>query len=66
MRSRCHHAFVVGLTAAVCFSTAVLLAGCQQDEPIGHTSETTKKVVETPTEKTTTTETRQKDTRYVR
>jgi hypothetical protein len=39
-----------------------LFGGCA-DEPVGHTKTTTKTTVDTPTEKTTTTETHEKDTR---
>jgi hypothetical protein len=39
-------------------------AGCA-DEPVGHSKTTTKTTVDTPTEKTTTTETHEKDTRVV-
>ncbi len=40
-----------------------LTAGCQADEPVGHTKTTTKQVIDTPTEKTTVTETHDKDTK---
>ncbi len=38
-------------------------AGCAADEPVGHSKTTTKKVIDTPTEKTTVTETHEKDTK---
>lgn len=40
------------------------LGGCASDanEPVGHTKTTTKRTTDTPTEKTTVTETHQKDT----
>lgn len=44
--------------AAIC-----LLGACAADEPVGTTETTTKKVIDTPTEKTTITETHKKDTK---
>ena len=40
------------------------IAGCAANEPVGHSKTTTKKVIDTPTEKTTVTETREKDTKF--
>lgn len=39
-------------------------AGCA-DEPVGHSKTTSKTTVETPTEKTTTTETHEKNTKVL-
>ncbi len=39
-------------------------AGGCADEPVGHSKTVEKRTVETPTEKTTTTETHEKDTTY--
>lgn len=38
--------------------------GCASDD-VGHTKTTTKRTIDSPTEKTTVTETREKDTRIV-
>lgn len=66
------------LGAAAALSTAVVVtgllfiaffsmtAGCASDEPVGSTRTVEKRTVETPTEKTTITEVREKDTEIVR
>ena len=55
---------LLGLAAAGSVFLLVLgFAGCAADEPVGHSKTTTKKVIDTPTEKTTVTETHEKDTK---
>ncbi len=49
----------VGLLCAGLF----VITGCQADEPVGHSKTTTKQTIDTPTEKTTVTETHEKDTK---
>jgi hypothetical protein len=61
----------LGSAAAGCLALlggSALLGGCastRSSEPVGHTTTTEKRVIDTPTEKTTVTETHDKDTRYV-
>lgn len=50
------------IRALLCVAPFVLI-GCTHNEPVGRSTTTKKEVVDTPTEKTTTTETRVKDTR---
>lgn len=40
----------------------ITTGGCASDEPVGRSSTTTKRTTETPSEKTTVTETRKKET----
>ncbi|MFT3685805.1 MAG: hypothetical protein QM783_12925 [Phycisphaerales bacterium] len=47
-------------------AAAATLGGCASDDQVGHTKTVEKRVVDTPTEKVTTTETKEKDTHYVR
>ncbi|MBL8886141.1 MAG: hypothetical protein JNK16_05730 [Phycisphaerales bacterium] len=47
---------------AVAFLTISSLSGCAGSEPVGYSKTTTKTVNDTPTEKTTVTETREKNT----
>jgi hypothetical protein len=47
-------------------AAAATLSGCESDDQVGHTKTVEKRVVDTPTEKVTTTETKEKDTHYVR
>ena len=56
MKATLHPKRALGLLTIAC-----LVAGCS--EPVGRTKTTNKEVVDTPTEKTTTTTTREKDTR---
>lgn len=53
----------VAALAVIGIGAVVGLSGCAVDEPVGTTKTTTKTVVDTPTEKTTTTETHEKDTK---
>ena len=55
-----HHALIA--CSAILFASLVS-TGCQSDEPVGHSKTTTKQVIDTPTEKTTVTETHEKDTK---
>ncbi len=50
--------------ASLAFSGLVIFAGCASDDAVGHTKTTEKKVIDTPTEKTTVIETHEKDTTY--
>lgn len=69
---RTHHRFsrlpsashrLLGLVASGSACLLVLgLAGCAGSEPVGHSKTTTKSTTETPTEKTTVTETHEKNT----
>jgi len=54
-----------GMTLMAAAAAVLLFAagGCASDEPVGHTKTTTKKVIDSPTEKTTVTETHEKDTK---
>ncbi len=55
---------IVGI--AVLGAALTLLAGlsaCAADEPVGHSKTTTKRTIDTPTTKTTVTETHDKDTK---
>jgi hypothetical protein len=53
----------VRILLAAAAGSLMTLTGCS--EPVGHSRTTEKTVVETPTEKTTTTEVHEKETRYV-
>lgn len=56
------------LAAAIGLGVGAGLAavgGCASD-PVGHTKTTEKRVIDTPTEKTTVTETHEKDTKIIR
>lgn len=58
------------LSIAILGLIAGLSTGCSSsddihDDQIGHTKTTEKRVVDTPTEKTTITETHEKETKYV-
>jgi hypothetical protein len=58
----------LGLVAAgslAMLGGVLVLGGCASDEPVGHSSTTEKRTIDTPTERTTVTETHDKDTRYV-
>ena len=57
-----HHAIGVALAASTCL-VILGLAGCAADEPVGHSRTKTTKVTDTPTEKTTVTETHEKNTK---
>lgn len=50
--------------AAACIGGAAWVVGCADDQ-VGHSKTVEKRTVDTPTEKTTTTEVHEKDTRYV-
>jgi hypothetical protein len=52
---------IVVLSAATLVLTGI--SACAADEPVGHTKTTTKRTTDTPTEKTTVTETHEKDTK---
>lgn len=56
-------AAVIGLGAGV---GLVSVGGCESDEAVGYTKTTEKRVIDTPAEKTTITETHEKDTKIVR
>ena len=54
------------LALIVSAAVGVLVAGgCASNEPVGSKKTTTKTVVETPTEKTTVTETHKKETKVI-
>jgi len=55
--------FGMAAVGALCVSLGGFV-GCA-DESVGHSKTTTKTTVDTPTERRTTTETREKDTRVV-
>ncbi len=56
---------LLGMLGAVgAIAGVVGMSACAADERVGHTKTTTKRVIDTPTEKTTVTETRDKDTRF--
>lgn len=61
-KSSLKHAF--GATVAIAFSLLAItgLGACASSEPVGYTKTTTKTTNDTPTEKTTVTETREKNT----
>jgi hypothetical protein len=52
------------LAVSIAFG-ALVAAGCASNEPVGSKKTTTKTTVETPTEKTTITETHKKETKIV-
>ncbi|MBC7771111.1 MAG: hypothetical protein H7210_01320 [Pyrinomonadaceae bacterium] len=56
----------IGACASVSLGGLVCLSGCASTEEPGHSKTVTKTTVETPTEKTTVTETHQKDTTITR
>ena len=64
-----HPAFRWALAAAAGIGLGAALGvvgGCASDDTVGHTKTTEKRVYDTPTSKTTVTETHEKDTKIVR
>ena len=60
--SRLLSAFPLLAVGLVGIGGVCLIAGCAGSEPVGHSKTTTKSTTETPTEKTTVTETHEKNT----
>lgn len=58
-KSKC----VLSITAGAGLAALIVLSsGCAASEPVGYSKSTTKTTTDTPTEKTTVTETREKNT----
>lgn len=58
------------LVASLSIAALSIFTGCSSsddvhDDAVGHTKTTEKRVIDTPTEKTTITETHEKETKYV-
>lgn len=59
------HLIRFGVTSGACVllaGAAAMLGGCASNEPVGYQKTTTKTTTDTPAEKTTVTETREKNT----
>lgn len=54
--------FKLALAFAACLGASALVLGCAASEPVGYSKTTTKTTTDTPSEKTTVTETREKET----
>jgi hypothetical protein len=58
--------WALGLASAAVFVfSAAAVTGCAADEPVGHTKTVRKTTEETPSGTTTTTDTREKDTKII-